>query len=492
MLQRVAFVLPTGPASRALRKELTARGSLISQLSPGSDIGRLGQGQFDVVILAASMVPHPLGNTVRMLRNLTEQPEVIVLDKSPNNHRHAELLHQGCTAVLDLDLPSSLLAEAIQGVLDRREEERRFVAVSESSIMEPRLDDFVSSSQTMQTMLRTAFRVASTDSSLVILGETGVGKERLARAIHAESSRRGYPFVAVNCAAIPEALLESELFGHTRGAFTGAMQARRGAFEQAHLGTLFLDEIGELPTKLQSKLLRALQEKEFLKLGGERPIRVDVRIVAATNRDLNAEMSHGAFRRDLYYRLGVVVLELPPLRQRRDDIPALVESYVAFLAPRIGVEPKRVSPAVLDALRNYAWPGNVRELANVIERALILCDDELIGLDHLPDEVAEASSFAPQQGHRTVSPDGSERHSSPEWARLSWADARTQLLERYEPLYLRDVLSRAHGRIKDAAVLAGLTPRALHYKMKHYGLRKEDFRLGVGNQVSEPAPGAGS
>ncbi len=479
MLQRVAFVLPAGPLARALRRELTERGSLISQLPPGSDIGRLGQGQFDVVLLAASQVPRPLANTVRMLRNLTEQPEVIVLDKAPNSHQHAELLHQGCSAVLDLDLPPGLLAEAIQGVLDRREEERRFVAASENSIAEPRLDDFVSTSQTMQSTLRTAYRVASTDSSLVILGETGVGKERLARAIHAESARRPHPFVAVNCAAIPEALLESELFGHTRGAFTGAMQARRGAFEQAHLGTLFLDEIGELPTKLQSKLLRALQEKEFLKLGGERPIHVDVRIVAATNRDLQEEMSQGAFRRDLYYRLGVVVLELPPLRYRQDDIPALVENYVSYLAPRIGVEPRGVSPAAMDAFRNYPWPGNVRELSNVIERALILCDDERIDLDHLPDEVAQSCVLPLPPGSASLPSHLAD--PLPQWDEQDWAEARTEILSRYEPLYLRHVLSRSHGRIKDAAVLAGLTPRALHYKMKRYGLSKEQFRL------SEPA-----
>ncbi len=475
MLHRVASVLPAGPLSRALRRELTERGSLVSQLAPGHDIGRLSQGQFDMVLLAASMVPQPLSRTVRMLRSLAEQPEVILLDKAPDNHLHAELLHLGCSAVLDLDLPPALLAEAIQGVLDRREEERRFVTASESSIAEPRLDDFVSTSQVMQAMLRTAYRVASADSSLIILGETGVGKERLARAIHAESTRRFHPFVAVNCAAIPENLLESELFGHTRGAFTGAAQARRGAFEQAHLGTLFLDEIGELPTNLQGKLLRAIQEKEFLKLGGERPIRVDVRIVAATNRDLQEEMVQGTFRRDLFYRLGVVVLELPPLRQRRDDISVLVENYAAYLAPRIGVEPRRVSPAAMEACRNYAWPGNVRELANVIERALILGDDEWIDLDQLPEEIAHSASG--KFGHGNAAPDSQRNEPFPNWEGQTWVQARCKLLEHYEALYLQQVLAHAHGRIKDAATLAGLTPRALHYKMKHHGIRKEQFRL---------------
>jgi DNA-binding NtrC family response regulator len=486
MLHRVASVLPAGPLSRALRRELTERGSLVSQLAPGSDIGRLRQGQFDVVLLAARMVPQPLSNTVRMLRSLAEQPEVIVLDKAPDSHLHAELLHLGCSAALDIELPPALLAEAIQGVLDRREEERRFVTASESSIAEPRLDDFVSTSQVMQAMLRTAYRVASADSSLVVLGETGVGKERLARAIHAESPRRFHPFVAVNCAAIPENLLESELFGHTRGAFTGAIQARRGAFEQAHLGTLFLDEIGELPTNLQGKLLRAIQEKEFLKLGGERPIRVDVRIVAATNRDLQEEMAQGTFRRDLYYRLGVVVLELPPLRQRRDDIPALVENYAAYLAPRIGVEPRLVTPAAMEACRNYPWPGNVRELANVIERALILGDDEWIDLDHLPDEIAHSATG---QFQHSPSPQSIPRAEPvPEWEGQTWSQARSNLVEHYEPLYLQQILAHAHGRIKDAAALAGLTPRALHYKMKRHGLHKEQFQIAP----SRPARGQGS
>lgn len=486
MLHRVAFVLPVGPLSRSLRKELTERGSLVSQLAPGHDIGRLGQGQFDLVLLAARMVPRPLPQTIRQLRALAEQPEVIVLDRAPDSHLHAELLHQGCSAVLDMELPPGLLAEAIQGVLDRREEERRFVTATESSIAEPRLDDFISTSQTMQDMLRTAYRVASADSSLFILGETGVGKERLARAIHAESARRHHPFVAVNCAAIPANLLESELFGHTRGAFTGAMQARRGAFEQAHLGTLFLDEIGELPTNLQGKLLRAIQEKEFLKLGGERPIHVDVRIVAATNRDLQEEMARDNFRRDLYYRIGVVVLDLPPLRQRRDDIPALVENYAAYLAPRIGVEPRRVSPPAIEACRNYSWPGNVRELANVIERALILGDGEWIDLDHLPEAIARARP-EPDIPHGPETTTHRNDEPAP-WTVRTWAQTRQALIERHEPQYLRQVLEHAHGRIKDAAALAGLTPRALHAKMKRYGLRKEQFRLDCSHPITEPAP----
>jgi DNA-binding NtrC family response regulator len=198
-------------------------------------------------------------------------------------------------------------------------------------------------------------------------------------------------------------------------------------------------------------------------------------------------MSNGSFRRDLYYRLGVVVLELPPLRHRRDDIPALAENYVSYLAPRIGVEPRRVSPEAIDALRNYAWPGNVRELANVIERALILCDDESIRLDHLPDEVAEASALA----HHVVEHPATAL-ANPEWGALSWPQARNQILERYEPLYLREILARAHGRIKDAAIFAGLTPRSLHYKMKRYGISKEEFRLDGGAAPTPPAPGAAS
>ena len=233
-------------------------------------------------------------------------------------------------------------------------------------------EGLVGSSATLRTVLDKVRVVSTTDTTVLIEGETGTGKELIARAVHMHSDRRQGPFVKVNCACIPAELLESELFGHERGAFTGAIAQRIGRFEAAHGGTLFLDEIGEMPLHLQSKLLRVLQEQEFERVGGSRTIRVDVRIVAATNRDLKAMVEESKFRADLYYRLAVFPVTLPPLRERREDIPLLARQFVQKHAARMGRNIKSIPAYALEALMNYDWPGNIRELQNVIERSVVL------------------------------------------------------------------------------------------------------------------------
>src|ERR1700758_3044778 len=230
----------------------------------------------------------------------------------------------------------------------------------------------ISSSPGLQSVWRALQMVARTDASVLIQGETGTGKELVARAVHDEGLRKHRPYVKLNCSALPAGLVESELFGHERGAFTGAVSRTDGRFQQAHGGTLFLDEIGELPLELQPKLLRVLQEQEFERLGGNRTIKVDVRIIAATNRDLAQMVTEGKFRSDLYYRLNVFPLTLPPLRERRDDIPRLVRHFTQRFARRMGRRIETIPSAVMEALVRYPWPGNVRELQNVIERGVIL------------------------------------------------------------------------------------------------------------------------
>jgi transcriptional regulator with PAS, ATPase and Fis domain len=235
-----------------------------------------------------------------------------------------------------------------------------------------------------------------------------VGKERLARAIHAESRRSKGPFVAVNCAALSESLLESEPFGHEEGAFTGATRSHRGCFEIAHKGVIFLDEIGELPNHLQVKLLRALQDREITRVGSEQSFQVDVRMMAATNRDPREEVKTKRLREDLYYRLNVVTLTIPPLRQRSEDIPDIVASYLPWLRPRVGRDVTSIAPEALEALAHYSWPGNVRELINVIERAMLLCEGEQIRLADLPDTIR-----LPQAGSGTrASPLSRPAHST--------------------------------------------------------------------------------
>jgi transcriptional regulator with GAF, ATPase, and Fis domain len=242
-------------------------------------------------------------------------------------------------------------------------------------------EEFVGTSAKLRAVLARVSKVAPTDSSVLIIGETGTGKELIARAIHKRSPRSAHAFVGVNCAAIPPALIASELFGHERGAFTGAVQRHLGRLELARGGTLFLDEVGELPMETQLALLRVLQEREFERIGAERTICADVRVIAATNRDLQAAIEAGSLRSDLYYRINVFPIESPPLRERKDDIPLLVDYFVDHYAIKMGKEIRGVDQQSMDLLQSYTWPGNIRELQNVIERFVILCEGEILSVD---------------------------------------------------------------------------------------------------------------
>jgi len=248
--------------------------------------------------------------------------------------------------------------------------------------------EIIGNSASLRRLLKRVETVAPTDSTVLIYGETGTGKELIAHSIHKKSQRSGRAFVSVNCAALPPSLIPSELFGHEKGAFTGAMQRRLGRFELADGGTIFLDEVGELLPDTQVALLRVLQEREFERVGGGRPIRVDVRVIAATNRDLNTAVANGTFRADLFYRLNVFPVEVPPLRERKDDIPLLVRHFTQQFARRMNKVIDTISSATMDALRRYHWPGNIRELQNVIERSVILCETEILSIDE---------SWLPQQ-----------------------------------------------------------------------------------------------
>ena len=250
----------------------------------------------------------------------------------------------------------------------------------------------IAGSRAMRAVTETAARVAQTDTTVLLEGESGTGKELLAKAIHFHSGRARGPFITINCGAIPEQLLESELFGHRRGSFTGAVADKKGKFESADRGTIFLDEIGELPLMLQVKLLRVLQEREIDKVGDPRPVKVDVRVIAATNRDLDKMVANGEFRDDLYYRLAVVPIRLPPLRERTDDVAPLVDHLLDKHLQRLNKPRPEIDQAVYAAFNRYAWPGNIRELENVIERALVLDRDECIGLDDLPPRLRAAEA----------------------------------------------------------------------------------------------------
>jgi DNA-binding NtrC family response regulator len=307
----------------------------------------------------------------------------------------------------------------------------------------------VAASPAMIHVLEIVERAAEFKATVLLQGESGSGKEVLARAIHAQSPRRDEAFVAINCAAIPEALLESELFGHAKGAFTGADRSRRGLFAEADGGTLFLDEIGELPLALQAKLLRVLQEEEVRPVGESKPRRVDVRVLAATARDLELEVAGGRFREDLFYRLDVVRVKVPPLRERREDIPLLVDHFLGRTRESLGKAVRSIDDDALERLVDYAWPGNVRELENVLERAVILCRGERLALADLPPNL-------------TASP--AERRSASR--DLSLRRARRAL----EARLIGEALEATGGNRTHAARLLGISHRALLYKLKEYGL----------------------
>jgi DNA-binding NtrC family response regulator len=305
----------------------------------------------------------------------------------------------------------------------------------------------VGRSRAMEQIIQRAERVAETKSTVLITGETGTGKELIARAIHDRSAQRDMPLIKVNCAAIPESLLESELFGHVRGAFTGATTTKKGKFALADGGTIFLDEIGTMSLTVQSKLLRVLQEREFEPLGAERTERVDVRVIAATNRDLRQMVSDGKFQEDLFYRLNVIPIELPPLRERREDVAALVEHFVAKHAQRIGRRIERIDDSVVAALQQYEWPGNVRELENTIERAVVLSTDPVI----TAQAISVLGVAAPQT---TGLPSLKLRQN------IEWVERET----------IRRALEASRGVKKDAAELMGISQRALSYYLAKYRL----------------------
>ena len=320
----------------------------------------------------------------------------------------------------------------------------------------------------MQEIYKAIGRIAASDVTVLLRGESGTGKELVARAIHHYSRRAGRPFVAVSCAAIPATLLESELFGHERGAFTDAKERKLGKFELAHGGTMFLDEVGDMPPELQTKLLRALQERSFERVGGQEPIRVDVRILAATNRELEALIKEGRFRDDLYYRLNVVELPLPPLRERRRDIPLLVDHFLAKYADDLGV--RIVAPEALDRLVGYEWPGNVRELENVIQRAMVMATGGVILPEHLPiGAVSAAASVAVDATLEDII----ERRlldcvrGLREHANANLYDLMVGLVEK--PLF-RAVLRETGGNQVRAAQLLGINRNTLRKKLKEHGI----------------------
>jgi DNA-binding NtrC family response regulator len=429
-----------------LRQNLAARfrrqGLTVADAAGGEDaLARAAVEPFDVALLDLHM---PGMSGLELLARLKErQPELeaLLLTAHGSVETAIQAMKRGAYDYLAkpfqfADLEAHVHTAAEKARLARRE--RQWVEQLRYESPRYRL---VGSSPAMRRVVDLLERVAPTDATVLVTGPSGSGKELVARALHHNSGRHDRPLVTVNCAALQEALLESELFGHEKGAFTGAVQAKPGLVEVAEGGTLFVDEIAEMAAGMQAKLLRVLEDGHYRRVGGIREARADVRLVAATNKPLKEEMKAGRFREDLYYRLNVVTIDLPPLRSRRQDIPELVEHFLA--TRQVGPQRTRIDPEALDVLTRYAWPGNVRELANVLERAQILAEDHLITTDDLPEELVES---APAAG-------GDPRH-----------------LREAERRHVREVLRECGGNKVQAARALGISRRALYRVLRRHRL----------------------
>jgi two-component system, NtrC family, response regulator AtoC len=374
---------------------------------------------------------------------------VIVMSAYGNVDLALEAMKAGAYDYIQKPFKSEEVILTLRKAEERESLRRENRALRQEIRKENLFEDLLAKSPPMQAIFRMVTKIADFKTTALITGESGVGKELVARAIHRRSNRRGGPFVAVNCGAIPENLLESELFGYKKGAFTDAGADRMGLFEQANHGTLLLDEIGELPLSLQVKLLRVLQEETIRRLGDTKDIKIDVRILAATHRDLHAETQAGRFREDLFYRVNVLPLLIPPLRDRKEDIPILVDHFVARNNARFGTNIRGVDTEARRILLDYAWPGNVRELENTLERAMVLAEKDTLGADDLPERIREAKD--PIQLHLT-----SGELSIKKTARI------------IEEILIRRALVKTKGNRTRAAEVLEISHRALLYKIKDY------------------------
>jgi DNA-binding NtrC family response regulator len=493
MLLRIILLLRPPKLAERLRHLLEEFDVLTRSVSSAVELWQsLHSEPADLVFASEAALSSPAESAVEGILGLPESPGVVVVRQEDDPETRARLVGAGVEAVIFAGMSDEAILEMLGAVVTKRRELLQRRLQHPSPRAEVGLEALRSRSPGMSEVLELARRVVRADTSLLILGETGVGKEHLARAIHEQGPRARAPFIAVNCGAIVESLMESELFGHVQGAFTGATRAHRGHFELAHRGTIFLDEIGEMPTHVQVKLLRVLQDRTIQRVGGEDSIEVDVRIIAATNRDLAQDIRGHRFRPDLYYRIGVVSIAIPPLRERREDIPELVLTQFQRLRQQLRPELQGVEESAMRALVGYDWPGNVRELVNVLERAMLICEGDRIGLADLPAAFAgsvpprgfrrgakeHGASFAPP-GPGSVptherSRDG--RVGSGAEAVPTLRKARERVLLEFERDYLVAQLQATRGRVGEAAKRSGISSRALFEKMKRHGLRKEDFK----------------
>jgi two-component system response regulator AtoC len=433
-----------------LRTLLRRHGYEVETAGSGEEALPLVESFGPDVVLADVRMPKMGGlDLLATLRAKGHDATVIVMSAYGNLDQAIEAMKAGAYDYIQKPFKNDEVVLALKKAEEREVLRRENRALREEIRKEHKFEDLLAKSTQMQEVFRTIAKIADYKTTVLVTGESGVGKELVARAIHRRSSRRGGPFIAINCGAIPENLLESELFGHKKGAFTDAVHDRRGLFEDASTGTLFLDEIGELPLGLQVKLLRVLEDETIRRLGETRDIKVDVRIIAATHRDLLAETKAGRFREDLFYRLNVLPIHTPPLRERREDIPLLIEHFMSRNNTRLRSNIAGIDSEARRLLFEYAWPGNVRELENTIERAMVLAEGDHIVASDLPERIREAQD--------------------PVQVQLASGELSVKKTTRIiEEILIRRALQKTKGNRTRAAEFLEISHRALLYKIKDY------------------------
>ncbi len=437
---------------RTLAKILERRGHRVDSAANGEEALRLLEREtYDLVITDLNM---PVMDGMQLLREMRArglQPATLVLTGHGTIQSAVEAMKLGAGDYLIKPCHPEELLIVVGRLLELRALRREVQVLRRAARRESRFGEMIGQSPAMREVYRIIEAVSENKSNVLVCGENGTGKELVARTIHQRGPWRDRPFLAVNCGAFSETLLESQLFGHRRGAFTGAIDDHVGVFQAAHGGTLFLDEVTEIPLSLQVKFLRAIQEREVTPLGSNRPVKFDVRLIAATNRDVEQAVRQGAFRSDLFYRLNVVAIHLPPLRERREDIPLLVAHFVQRFSRDYDVEPKEVTGAAMRKLLDYHWPGNIRELQNVIERAFALSRSPAIDVEDLPAAVRNGAAQSETGGP-----------ASPEDDVLTLAEVERRAIVA--------ALARARGNKSEAARILGIDRQRLYRKLEKYGL----------------------
>ncbi len=433
-----------------MKMRLESSGYVVTT-APDEDVAKaaaVGEA-FDLAILDLQLVRQDGISLMKELHGVRPDMPVIILTAHGSIESAVEAMKRGASTYLTKPFDARELILHVEHALENKRLASEINRLK--GLLTERYDfqNIVARSAAMQTVLEAVSRIAKTESTVYVRGESGTGKELIARAIHLASNRKDKPFVAINCAALPETLLESELFGHEKGAFTGAVKSSRGLFAQAHEGSIFLDEIGDMPLSIQAKFLRVLQERQFYPVGSEQPLEVDVRVIVATNKDLEDHVRQGLFREDLYYRIHVIPVVLPPLRERKDDIPILVDHFLKKFCGQMNKEIKGLTPLAMQRLMLHDWPGNVRELENTIEYAMAMTRQDVIGEDLI----------LPAKG-------------KPEETIKPFKEAR----ETFEKSYLIRILELTRGNVSRAATLAGKYRADLYNLLKKYLINPSDFK----------------